>query len=66
MLGDECYKYPRGRVIYDANKNKHIIYADKCILQSVLEVIAFLLDIQEYDLREDEHYVCSKCENKRR
>ena len=30
-LGDDCYRYPRGRVIFNVNSNKHLIYADKCI-----------------------------------
>ena len=61
-LGDDCYKYPRGRVIYDANAAKHRIFADECIWQSTLDEVAELFDIESYDLFRDEHYVCDKCQ----
>ncbi len=64
-LGDDCYKYPRGRVIYDTNKNKHLIYADECIDGLAIDEIVGLFDIEDYELCRDEHYVCRKCENKK-
>lgn len=65
-LGDDCYKYPRGRVIFDANNNnKHLIYADKCVSLSAIDEIVELLEIIKYELREDEHYVCRNCEKKK-
>ena len=60
-LGDDCYKYPRGRVLYNANSGKHRIFADKCILPSTIEEVAKLFDIENYELCYDEHYVCSGC-----
>lgn len=27
----DCYRYPRGRVIFDANAGEHIVYADRCV-----------------------------------
>lgn len=61
-LGDDCYKYPRGRVIYDVSTGKHRIFADKCILQSTIDDVIECFEIEEYDLLYDEHYVCSKCQ----
>ena len=63
-LGDDCYKYPRGRVIFDTNRNRHLIYADECISEEVIDEIITLYEIENYDLLRDEHYVCHKCENK--
>lgn len=60
-LGDDCYKYPRGRVIYDAKRGKHRIFADECVLQSTIDEIVKLFDIEDYELCRDEHYVCSFC-----
>lgn len=60
-LGDDCYKYPRGRVIYDAKRGKHRIFADECVWQSTIDEIAELFEIEDYELCRDEHYVCSFC-----
>ncbi len=49
-LGDDCYKYPRGRVLYDCNRNKHRIYADECISQSAIDEIVKLFEIKKYEL----------------
>ena len=64
-LGDDCYKYPRGRLVYDTKCGEHRIFVDECILQSVIDEIAELLEIKKYTLCSDEHYVCSKCEKKK-
>ena len=63
-LGDDCYKYPRGRVIYDAKRRNHKIFADKCISQSAIDEIVELFKIKKYKLCRDEHYVCPKCQKK--
>ena len=63
-LSDDCYKYPRGRVVYDAKGGKHRIFADECVLQSTIDEIAELFKIEDYDLCRDEHYVCSYCKKK--
>lgn len=60
-LGDDCYKYPRGRIIYDAKRGKHRIFADECVWQSTIDEIVELFEIEDYDLCRDEHYVCSFC-----
>ncbi|MDE6028834.1 MAG: hypothetical protein K2F90_00755 [Clostridiales bacterium] len=64
-LGGDCYKYPRGRVIYNAKLGKHRIFADECVWQSTIENIAKLFDIEDYELYRDEHYVCSFCSVRR-
>ena len=64
-LTDDCYYYPRGRVIYDANRGGHRIYADKCVLQTTIEKILNKFGIKNYILRGDEHYVCPKCQKKK-
>ena len=61
----DCYRYPRGRVLFDAEADKHIIYADKCISSESIEKVAELFEIEEYELRGDEHYVCRGCEKRR-
>lgn len=65
-LGKDCYRYPRGRVIYDAKRGVHKIFADECILQSSIDEIAELLGIEKYELNRDEHYVCPLCASRRR
>ena len=59
---DDCYRFPRGRVIFDAVKNRHLIYADECVSAEVIEEIVGLYEIENYELRRDEHYVCTDCE----
>lgn len=65
-LGDDCYKYPRGRVLYDTNQGKHRIFADECIRQSTIDEIVELFGIEDYELCRDEHYVCSFCALRKR
>ena len=61
----DCYRYPRGRVLFDVEADKHIIYADKCISAEAIEKVVELFEIEEYELRGDEHYVCPKCQKKK-
>lgn len=61
---NDCYKYPRGRVIYDGTKNMHLIYADKCISEQSIEEVIEAFEIENFELRGDEHYVCRGCEKK--
>lgn len=65
-LGGDCYKYPRGRVIYDAKNNKHLIYADKCVSPSAIDEVVELFEIENYRICRDEHYVCSFCDRRKR
>lgn len=61
---DDCHRYPRGRVLFDVETDKHIIYADKCISDETIEKVVELFEIEDYKLRGDEHYVCTRCEKK--
>ena len=53
--------YPRGRILYDARRNEHIIYADKCIKMEQIDKIAELCKLRKYVVAYDEHYRCDKC-----
>lgn len=53
----DCYYYPRGRVLYDTNKNKHRIFADECLDEFDLQEIVELFEIKDFELCRDEHYV---------
>lgn len=54
--------YPRGRVIWDKEKSKAIIYIDPCIdKKSVLDEIAEAFEIGEYVTASDFHYHCKNC-----
>lgn len=61
---DDCYRYPRGRVLFDAERDRHVIYADKCIGFDAIEEVIEIFGIDAYEWREDEHYVCRRCEKK--
>ncbi len=56
-LTDDCYYYPRGRVLYNAKNNKHRIFADECLDEYVLQDIIESFEIESYELCRDEHYV---------
>ncbi len=65
-LGDDCCKYPRGRVLYDVNRDRHRIFADECVSQEAIDEIAELFDIENYELCRDEHYVCASCSSRKK
>lgn len=65
-FGADCYKYPRGRVLFDTNSDKHRIFADVCVDLSTIDEIVELLGIEDYDLCFDEHYVCASCAPRKR
>lgn len=60
-LGNDCYKYPRGRVLYDTKSGKHRIFADECVAPSIIDEVVELFEIEDYELWYDEHYVCRSC-----
>ena len=64
-LTDDCYYYPRGRVIYDKNRSRHRIYADKCVSKTTIEKVLNIFKIINYRLCGDEHYVCPQCQKKK-
>lgn len=62
----DCYKYPRGRVLYDTKTGKHRIFADECISIGTIEELVKMYEIEEYEIWRDEHYVCSFCRKRKR
>ena len=58
----EYIDYPRGRVVWDKEKNHSIIYIDPCIHRdNVLSQIIAAFNIGDYVIEYDDHYHCKKC-----
>ena len=58
----EYIDYPRGRVVWDKEKNHSIIYIDPCInRENVLSQIIDAFDIGDYVVEYDDHYHCKNC-----
>jgi len=55
--------FPRGRVVWDIEANRAIIYIDVCIekVDGVVVKIAEMFELTEYVVEHDEHYVCPGC-----
>lgn len=54
--------YPRGRVVWDTEKNRAIVYIDRCINRpEVLEKIATAFELTDYVVEADAHYRCKNC-----
>ena len=68
-LYDEYFKtgdyisFPRGRVVWDYENERAIIYLDICIenKKGAVEKIAQLFGLARYVVEHDDHYVCPKC-----
>ena len=59
---ESTFDYPRGRVLWDEEKNHSIIYIDPCIHRdNVLSQIIEAFDIGNYLVEYDDHYHCKKC-----
>lgn len=56
--------FPRGRVMFDTNQNRHVIYADRCITANEVSRIKELFQTTNAKVRRDEHYRCDKCMKK--
>lgn len=58
--------WPRGRVAYNTNSKQFIIYHDKCIKKSELELVRIKFGIKEEEVRyvEDQYYACHECAKK--
>lgn len=53
---------PRGRVVWEKEKNHSIIYIDPCInRKDVLSQIISAFNIGDYVIEYDDHYHCKKC-----
>lgn len=55
--------FPRGRVVWDNNRNISIIYIDPCIRNRIHEIVK-RFSLSEYVVEEDEQYYCRKCVSK--
>lgn len=54
--------YPRGRVVWDREKNRAIIYIDPCIhRKTVVEKIIAAFGLESYVVEYDDHYRCKNC-----
>ncbi len=54
--------FPRGRVVWDDDKQHSIIYIDRCINRSdVISLIVTEFDIKDYVTEPDDHYRCKNC-----
>lgn len=56
----EYFDFPRGRVVYNTVTKRHIIYLDRCIRHRI-DHIADRFMLKEYEVQEDDHYVCPGC-----
>ena len=54
---EDCYFYPRGRILYDVNHARHRIFADECLSLGDLDELIDFYDIGDVELCRDEHYV---------
>ena len=62
----EYIDHPRGRVIWDCNKYRAIIYIDRCISKpEVILRITEDFDLRDYTIESDDHYRCRNCDNTR-
>ena len=57
---------PRGRVVWDIEKERAIIYIDICLekLDGAVTKIAELFGLSDYVTEHDAHYVCKDCAGK--
>jgi len=61
--GGDYIDIPRGRVVWDIETGKAIIYIDTCIeeVDGAVTELAKLFGLDNYVIEHDEHYVCPKC-----
>ena len=62
LHGDYIH-YPRGRVILDTQKDRAIIYIDRCIhIPPIIHKVVELFEIHgDYTVVHDDHYRCKSC-----
>lgn len=60
---DDYINVPRGRVLFDENRQTSIIYIDQCFIsnQKILLQIIELFQIEQYTVKSDLHYRCPNC-----
>jgi len=62
----EYEEIPRGRVVYNVDDDKFILYIDKCLKKpDILSQLmgAFSLPMEKTKVEFDGHYVCNNCSN---
>jgi NAD(P)H-flavin reductase len=62
LQGDYIH-YPRGRVIFDTQQDRAIIYIDRCIhIPPIIRKVVELFEIDgDYTVVYDDHYRCKNC-----
>ncbi|MGI6763887.1 MAG: hypothetical protein ACOX4S_01000 [Anaerovoracaceae bacterium] len=58
----EYFDFPRGRVVHNTVSDSHIIYVDKCIMRRMDRIVQ-VFKLTNYEIQEDEHYVCPNYQN---
>ncbi|MEI6415893.1 MAG: hypothetical protein WCP34_16780 [Pseudomonadota bacterium] len=53
--------YPRGRVVYFTQKQRFVLYADKCLKRDRITWIAGQFGLVAPVFRRDHHYQCATC-----
>lgn len=53
--------YPRGRVVYQTQQKKFVLYADTCLDKNTLRRISDLFHVANPQIARDEHYQCAVC-----
>ncbi len=62
VKGGEYMLIPRGRVVWDSEKNEGIIYIDKCLNElTIIDEICKTFELVKFRVEYDEHYICPKC-----
>lgn len=61
-LEGDYIDFPRGRVVWDEEAARAVVYIDPCIRQpEVLEKIADAFELTDYVVEGDVHYHCKDC-----
>lgn len=53
--------FPRGRVMFDFQENRHIIYADECVTGEEMRRVAERFGAIGHAICRDDHYRCDRC-----
>ncbi len=54
---EDCYFYPRGRILYDVKRKLHRVFADECLSVEDLQELIDDFNIEDMEICRDEHYV---------
>ena len=55
--------YPRGRVVFFPKRRIFRVYFDRCLTKEDIDLLLQLFELvgQLYEIAEDEHYCCARC-----